>query len=47
MMFGLIIERLHFGKGIVAVIGLRVWLPWNWFVGIFAQQRFAAMISET
>jgi len=29
-MLGLIIVMFHFGKGIVAAIGLHVWLSWNW-----------------
>jgi len=47
MMLGLIVETLSFGNGIVAAIGLRVWLSCNWLFGIFTQQKLARMISET
>jgi len=46
MMVGLILETLAFGKGIVAAIGLLVWLSCTWWFGIFTQQTLAQMISE-
>jgi hypothetical protein len=45
-MLRLIVETFIFGNGIVAGIGLRVWLSWNWLFGIFTQQKLPRLISE-
>jgi len=47
MMLELIVETFIFGKGIVAVIGLHIWLSCNWYFSIFTQQKLARMISGT
>ena len=46
-MLGLIVETFVSGKGIVPVIGLRVWLSCNWLFSILTQQTSAQKISET
>jgi len=45
-MLGLIVEAFVVVKGMVAVIGVHVWLSSKLVLGIFTQQKLAQMISE-
>jgi len=46
-MLGLIVEMCIFGNGIVAAIGLRVWLSCDGSFSMFTKETLVDMIRET